>query len=115
MLVAAVQTPTLLALGVLSFFFGQTSALSVPTPRHVDGQTPLLPPQGVRKHRNGESPPLRNTIGWVDPRLNGGQFLDVRLRPLSTLRRLISRPAITVYHRNTRRTAEYHHLIRVRS
>ena len=85
MLVAAVQAPSLLALGVVSLFFGQIAALSVHTPSHVDSQTPFLPPQGERKYRSGERPPLRNTIGWVDPRLNGGQFLDVRLHPLYAL------------------------------
>lgn len=35
--------------------------------------------QGKRRHRyeHGELPPLQNTIGWHDPRLNGGRFLDV--------------------------------------
>ncbi|PIL22727.1 hypothetical protein GSI_15420 [Ganoderma sinense ZZ0214-1] len=76
MLLALVQARSLLVLGVVSLFFSQILALSVPTPRHIDGQTPFLPPQGERKHRSGVLPPLRNTVGWVDPRLNGGQFLD---------------------------------------
>ena len=31
-----------------------------------------------REYENGERPPEENTLGWTDPRLNGGRFLDVR-------------------------------------
>lgn len=31
---------------------------------------------------NGESPPLTDTIGWIDPRLNGGRFLDYTTKRL---------------------------------
>lgn len=30
------------------------------------------------EYKNGETPPVENTVGWIDPRLNGGRFLDVR-------------------------------------
>ncbi|KAI9068722.1 hypothetical protein FKP32DRAFT_1641901 [Trametes sanguinea] len=31
---------------------------------------------GERKYENGELPPVEDTAGWIDPRLNGGRFLD---------------------------------------
>ncbi|OSD02508.1 hypothetical protein PYCCODRAFT_1367557 [Trametes coccinea BRFM310] len=34
------------------------------------------PRQGDRKYENGELPPVEDTAGWIDPRLNGGRFLD---------------------------------------
>lgn len=34
-----------------------------------------------REYENGELPPEVDTPGWVDPRLNGGRLLDVRLHP----------------------------------
>lgn len=30
------------------------------------------------QYEHGELPPLQDTIGWTDPRLNGGRLLDVR-------------------------------------
>ena len=33
---------------------------------------------GEHRYEHGELPPLQNTVGWVDPRLKGGRFLDVR-------------------------------------
>ncbi|KAF7794175.1 hypothetical protein EIP86_005306 [Pleurotus ostreatoroseus] len=32
------------------------------------------------EYKNGETAPEENTIGWVDPRLNGGRFLDFTTR-----------------------------------
>ncbi|KAL1950451.1 hypothetical protein VTO73DRAFT_5575 [Trametes versicolor] len=29
-----------------------------------------------REWENGELPPVRDTVGWVDPRLNGGRLID---------------------------------------
>ena len=82
MFAAAVQIHPLFALGVLSLLLGRIYALSVPAASRqvveVDGQTLLRSPHGDRKYENGEMPPVKNTVGWVDPRLNGGQFLDVR-------------------------------------
>ncbi|TBU23727.1 hypothetical protein BD311DRAFT_767882 [Dichomitus squalens] len=83
--VSAIHIHPLFALGVLSLLLGRIYALSVPIPRQLvdaDGQTPLLPPKGDRKYENGEMPPVRNTVGWVDPRLNGGQFLDYTTKTL---------------------------------
>lgn len=37
------------------------------------------PAHGGRRYENGELPPSENTAGWIDPRLNGGRFLDVRV------------------------------------
>ncbi|KAI0822075.1 hypothetical protein BC628DRAFT_1392246 [Trametes gibbosa] len=31
---------------------------------------------GDREYENGELPPVRDTVGWVDPRLNGGRLID---------------------------------------
>ena len=33
-------------------------------------------------YEDGELPPLRDTNGWIDPRLNGGRFLDVSLESI---------------------------------
>lgn len=35
-------------------------------------------PPDKPEYKNGETPPVENTVGWIDPRLNGGRFLDVR-------------------------------------
>lgn len=45
-----------------------------------------LSPPDKPEYRNGETPPTENTLGWIDPRLNGGRLLDVRpqLSPLTT-------------------------------
>lgn len=45
-----------------------------------DGQIPFLVSDTFESPRygNGELPPTENTEGWVDPRLNGGRFIDVR-------------------------------------
>lgn len=48
-------------------------------PSGSSGQVALV--NAVKKEReyeNGERPPEENTLGWTDPRLNGGRFLDVR-------------------------------------
>lgn len=34
---------------------------------------------GDREYENGEMPPVRDTVGWVDPRLNGGRLIDVSI------------------------------------
>lgn len=34
---------------------------------------------GRPQYENGELPPREDTEGWIDPRLNGGRFLDVRV------------------------------------
>ena len=48
------------------------------------------------EYKNGETAPEENTIGWVDPRLNGGRFLDVRRHSFSLMFYLPSR-AIVYY------------------
>ncbi|KAI0335697.1 hypothetical protein GY45DRAFT_696747 [Cubamyces sp. BRFM 1775] len=30
-----------------------------------------------REYENGELPPVEDTVGWTDPRLNGGRLIDV--------------------------------------
>ncbi|GJE91633.1 hypothetical protein PsYK624_077830 [Phanerochaete sordida] len=48
-------------------------------------QIPLLAADdslGAVDYRNGELPPTENTEGWVDPRLNGGRFIDFTTRRL---------------------------------
>ncbi|EKM52048.1 uncharacterized protein PHACADRAFT_262501 [Phanerochaete carnosa HHB-10118-sp] len=36
----------------------------------------------VYEYHNGELPPTENTDGWIDPRLNGGRFIDFTTRRL---------------------------------
>ena len=36
------------------------------------------------EYKNGELPPVEDTEGWTDPRLNGGRFIDVSA-PLPSL------------------------------
>lgn len=59
---------------------------------------PLLPPndfhddqlvfdagpwlKGTYRYQHGELPPMTDTVGWVDPRLNGGRLLDFATRRL---------------------------------
>ena len=33
----------------------------------------------IFEHENGESLPAEATEGWIDPRLNGGRFIDVSI------------------------------------
>ncbi|OCH87956.1 hypothetical protein OBBRIDRAFT_847736 [Obba rivulosa] len=40
------------------------------------------PVQPQREYENGELPPQDHTLGWVDPRLNGGRLLDYTTRRL---------------------------------
>ena len=53
-------------------------------------QQVLYLPQPVNrpKYENGELPPTQDTIGWVDPRLNGGRFIDVCLSVAEMCKRL---------------------------
>ena len=53
-------------------------------------QAPLAVPNPADGpvYKDGELPPLRDTAGWIDPRLNGGRFLDVSMRYRYTSRRL---------------------------
>ena len=67
----------------LVFYFIAASfclgVLAVPAPTLVD-QVALG--KGGRRYENGELPPMKNTVGWTDPRLNGGRFLDVSSFPV---------------------------------
>ncbi len=75
MLVGAVQI-YLFGLSLLSLLAVYASALPSYT---AEGQMPLV--NVLKKnpeYENGELPPVENTLGWIDPRLNGGRFLDVR-------------------------------------
>ncbi|CDO69894.1 hypothetical protein BN946_scf184884.g53 [Trametes cinnabarina] len=53
---------------------------------------------GDRKYENGELPPVEDTVGWVDPRLKGGRFLDYVSRdvgePLNIIISSLSDPYI---------------------
>ena len=84
MLVPAVQ---ILVLGLL-VLPGQ--AASLPSSAiAATGQVVLADSlKGGRRYENGELPPMENTLGWVDPRLNGGRFIDVRC-PILTFSLLI--------------------------
>ena len=44
-----------------------------------DGTTQLVLSMGNKRptYEHGEMPPREDTVGWVDPRLNGGRFIDV--------------------------------------
>lgn len=40
---------------------------------------------GEYKYENGEIPPTNDTVGWIDPRLNGGRLLDVCICGIDTI------------------------------
>lgn len=66
-----------------------------------------------REWENGELPPVRDTVGWVDPRLNGGRLIDVSsVLELLYMHRLIQ--AVEVRYEEARRAAEHHYLLPVR-
>ncbi|TCD68519.1 hypothetical protein EIP91_010575 [Steccherinum ochraceum] len=49
----------------------------------VEDSVPKRPGNGGEpRYEHGELPPLQDTIGWVDPRLNGGRFLDFTTKRL---------------------------------
>lgn len=43
------------------------------------GDRQIVFSESGRGYENGELPPIEGTPGWIDPRLNGGRFLDVRM------------------------------------
>lgn len=68
---------------VVFLYFGQLLLNASATPIGPFDQVVLnaqLPSgeEGEPTYEDGELPPLPDTVGWVDPRLNGGRFLDVR-------------------------------------
>lgn len=69
--------------------------------------------KGHREWENGELPPVRDTVGWVDPRLNGGRLIDVSsMLELLYVHRLIQ--SVAVRHEEARRATEHHYLLPVR-
>lgn len=74
-----------------------------------DNQAPLAVSSVLRSpvYEDGELPPLKDTEGWIDPRLNGGRFLDVSL----DLTGFLSTPTLSylylliVYYQKARRTS----------
>ncbi len=76
MLVAAVQ----IVLGLFSLFLrGVLAAPPHTSSGSANGQVILAETfKKDRKYEHGELPPMENTLGWIDPRLNGGRFIDVR-------------------------------------
>ncbi|TFK89696.1 hypothetical protein K466DRAFT_486332 [Polyporus arcularius HHB13444] len=74
MLVAAVQ----IVLGLFSLFLrGVLAAPPHTSSDFAHGQVILAETfKKDRKYEHGELPPTENTLGWIDPRLNGGRFID---------------------------------------
>ena len=64
---------------VLCSFIAIAFATPLVTRTKGSEQLILTPPRPSNKpeYRNGETPPATDNLGWVDPRLNGGRFLDV--------------------------------------
>ncbi|PSR94568.1 hypothetical protein PHLCEN_2v4436 [Hermanssonia centrifuga] len=79
-------------------------AVSSPlAPREDAGQIVLLETRPIVKpdqpeYEHGEMPPIEHTLGWVDPRLNGGRFLDFTTRrlgePLNVIISALSDPFV---------------------
>ena len=93
--------------------FAASSPLVVPE-QEVLAPSPSRPsvPTGKPEYSNGETPPMEDNIGWVDPRLNGGRFLDVRTALLLTegKSRTLTAGCGAVHDAQIRRAAEHHHL-----
>lgn len=79
-----------------------------------DNQAPLAVSSVLRGpvYEDGELPPLKDTEGWIDPRLNGGRFLDVSLDLMSFLSTLTLSNLLfhIVYYQEARRTSQHHNL-----
>lgn len=66
-----------------------------------------------REWENGELPPVRDTVGWVDPRLNGGRLIDVScVLELLCMHRLTQ--TVEVRYEEARRASEHHYLLPLR-
>ncbi|RPD62613.1 hypothetical protein L226DRAFT_532393 [Lentinus tigrinus ALCF2SS1-7] len=74
MLFAAVQ----IVLGLLSLFLsGVLAAPPTSTSGSSDDQVVLGGTfKKDREYENGELPPTKHTLGWIDPRLKGGRLID---------------------------------------
>ena len=73
-------------------------------------------------HEHGETPPKEDTVGWIDPRLNGGRFIDVSalsqdsgICAASGLFLTSARRLLAVHHEEVGRAVEHHHLLSLRS
>ncbi|KAI0086898.1 hypothetical protein BDY19DRAFT_957277 [Irpex rosettiformis] len=55
-------------------------------------------PPGLPEYENGENPPAEDTEGWIDPRLNGGRFIDFTTKkfgePLNVIISSLSDPFV---------------------
>lgn len=67
----------------LAFFLITLAPFSFSSPLGLsDSNQVILSSPSITKpydYKNGELPPTNDTQGWVDPRLNGGRLLDVRI------------------------------------
>ena len=54
-----------------------SSAVALPAPGSTWDAQVVFGKDG-RRYERGELPPVEDTVGWVDPRLNGGRLIDVR-------------------------------------
>lgn len=73
----SIMTFSLWMLLIQSFVF---SALASPVLSEEHSQQSILstlPSPKIPTYENGELPPVKDTVGWADPRLNGGRFIDV--------------------------------------
>ncbi|EPT05377.1 hypothetical protein FOMPIDRAFT_1057626 [Fomitopsis schrenkii] len=87
--------PPALLVVLFSTFISQLVAL----PADYDStQVVITGPRIQREYENGELPPVENTPGWVDPRLNGGRLLDFTTpdlgEPLNVIISALSDPFI---------------------
>ncbi|KAI0344375.1 hypothetical protein BDW22DRAFT_1412865 [Trametopsis cervina] len=76
------MTFSLWMLLIQSFVF---SALASPVLSEEQSQQSILstlPSPKIPTYENGELPPVKDTVGWADPRLNGGRFIDFTTRRL---------------------------------
>jgi hypothetical protein len=65
-----------LLLSLTSFVF---PLLAVPSGLDEYSQQTVLGGAETPTYESGEQPPQEHTSGWVDPRLNGGRFIDVSI------------------------------------
>ena len=96
----------------LSFLFAHSSPLAL----EDDGKQVAFAVSddlGGPVYEDGELPPLKDTEGWIDPRLNGGRFLDVSL-DLIYLAIAFTLSLVVVYHQEARRTSQYHYFESIR-
>lgn len=66
-------------------------------------------PTGQPTYEHGEMPPREDTVGWVDPRLNGGRFIDVST--VNVWGRHLMDIGDAVHDKKTGRAVEYYHIL----